>query len=207
VTRRRPLVGHTRANRPPETAIPAASKVRRIKGWVLLVAVVLAGCSRDSSELPRVPASGTLTVTSPAFEDGESIPTVYTCAGAETSPPLDWKGSDGAHELALTMTDPDASFTHWVAWGLPGSVTGVEQGRLPAGATEGTNDFGDASYGGPCPPEGDDPHHYVFTIYALDSDATAGLDSDAGIDELLGEIACCTIAKGSLTGLFARPAA
>ena len=150
-------------------------------------------------------ATGALTVTSPAFHDGGSIPAVYTCAGEETSPPLDWSGGRGAREFALTMRDPDASFTHWVAWGLPGSTTGIEQGRLPAGATEGTNDFGDHSYGGPCPPEGDDPHRYVFTIYALDSNAAAGLGSDAGIAELLSKLSCCTIAKGSLTGLFARP--
>jgi Raf kinase inhibitor-like YbhB/YbcL family protein len=38
---------------------------------------------------------------------------------------------------------------------------------LPAGALQGRTDFGTTGYGGPCPPAGDKPHRYIFTLYAL----------------------------------------
>ena len=49
----------------------------------------------------------------------------------------------------------------------------LEWKNLPAGAT-GVN----GNYGGPCPPEGDKPHRYVFKLYALavdDVQAAAGI--------------------------------
>ena len=42
--------------------------------------------------------------------------------------------------------------------------------RLPAGALETRTDFGAPGYGGPCPPAGDQPHRYIFTIHALSVD-------------------------------------
>ena len=41
--------------------------------------------------------------------------------------------------------------------------------RLPSGARQGVNDFGNLGYGGPCPPPGP-RHRYVFRLYALDAD-------------------------------------
>ena len=78
----------------------------------------------------------------------------------------------------MTLYDPDAptgsGWWHWVMYDIPSSVN-----KLPAGAgdptkgwmpgvTVGTTDFGTKGYGGPCPPQGDPPHHYVFTVHALD---------------------------------------
>jgi hypothetical protein len=31
-------------------------------------------------------------------------------------------------------------------------------------------DFGAPGYGGPCPPEGDHPHRYLFTVFAVKAD-------------------------------------
>lgn len=154
----------------------------------------------------RAPES--LSVTSPAFEDGSTIPVVYTCDGAETSPPLEWKGGPDATEYAVTAIDPDApggDFAHWAVWKIPSSAAGVGEGELPEGAIEGTNDFGETGYSGPCPPEGDDAHNYVFTVYALESGVTGELEPADGAGDLLEAISCCTTAKGTLTGTYRRP--
>jgi Raf kinase inhibitor-like YbhB/YbcL family protein len=86
----------------------------------------------------------TITLRSPAFADGDTIPGVYTCDGDDVSPPLEWSGvpSDAA-ELAVVVEDPDApggTFVHWVLWGLDAGQPGLGQGQAPAGAREGRND-------------------------------------------------------------------
>ena len=63
-----------------------------------------------------------------------------------------------------------------MVYNIPGSVTQLPQGagnpggKLPAGAAQGRNDYGVVGYGGPAPPPGDQPHHYVFMLYALKTD-------------------------------------
>jgi Raf kinase inhibitor-like YbhB/YbcL family protein len=110
-------------------------------------------------------------LTSGAFEEGASIPARYTCDGDNASPPLNWTGAPPeAVSLSLILDDPDAGgFVHWVAYNLDASASG----SLPAGVAEspdgpaqGTNSFGQAGYGGPCPPSGE--HRYVFRLLALD---------------------------------------
>jgi hypothetical protein len=119
--------------------------------------------------------------TSVSFPPSESIPREYTCEGEDVSPSLEWTDvPDGTERLVLLVDDPDApgqTFTHWVLFNLPGDPT-----RLPRGVDvsaefsgqqpppqEGTNDFGDVGYGGPCPPPGDGAHRYSFRLYALDT--------------------------------------
>jgi hypothetical protein len=86
--------------------------------------------------------------------------------------------------------------------GIPPPRPGLRQGEVPAGAREGENSFGDSGYGGPCPPEGDPPHRYVFTLYAVTS--TPELASGASLEQLRAAIAETAIARGRLTGRFAR---
>src|SRR5262245_37059174 len=110
-------------------------------------------------------------LTSPAFSEGDTLDVRFTCDGEDLSPPLAWSDvPDGSSELRLSVTDPDApsgTFTHWLVTGIDPSAPGVGQGAVPEGGAEQENSFGNASYGGPCPPKGTD-HRYVFTIEALD---------------------------------------
>jgi Raf kinase inhibitor-like YbhB/YbcL family protein len=117
-----------------------------------------------------------LELTSPAFNDGGTIPTKFTCDGADLSPPLAWSGvPEGAKSLALICDDPDApmgTWVHWVLYGLPTGATSLPEGVPTEAAAkgfgvQGRNDFKRTGYGGPCPPPGK-LHRYFFKLYALD---------------------------------------
>jgi Raf kinase inhibitor-like YbhB/YbcL family protein len=111
-------------------------------------------------------------IQSSAFSEGETLTVSFTCDGDNISPPLSWSEVPaGARELRLSLRDPDAprgTFTHWLVSGIDPTPSDVTTGMVPAGGTEETNSFGKEAYGGPCPPPGDDPHRYVFTVEALD---------------------------------------
>jgi Raf kinase inhibitor-like YbhB/YbcL family protein len=120
-----------------------------------------------------------LTLTSTAFTAGGSIPSKYTCDGANVSPPLSWAGLPPATKsLALIVDDPDApdpaapqtTWVHWVVYDIPPDVPGLPeaagQQARPGGARVGLNDWKKAGYGGPCPPIG--RHRYFYKLYALD---------------------------------------
>jgi Raf kinase inhibitor-like YbhB/YbcL family protein len=106
----------------------------------------------------------------------------FGCSGGNLSLPLEWKDVPaGAKSLALTMYDPDAptgsGFWHWLVVNMPPSTTGLAEGvgeagnaKLPAGAVQARNDASTAAYFGPCPPQGDAPHHYHITIFAVKVD-------------------------------------
>ena len=91
---------------------------------------------------------------------------------------------------------------HWTVYAIPPTTTGAEEGKPPADSTEGENSFGKTGYGGPCPPEGSDPHHYSFSLYALRS--TPDLEQGAKPDEVRKQIADHAIARGTLVGTFKR---
>lgn len=112
-------------------------------------------------------------VTSPAFEEGASIPVCHTADGANVSPPL--RIQQGMMVLttqsrALIMDDPDAPggpWTHWLIWNIPLTAHEIAENRLPEGAVTGINDFQKKGYSGPAPPSG--VHRYFFRVYALDT--------------------------------------
>jgi Raf kinase inhibitor-like YbhB/YbcL family protein len=116
-------------------------------------------------------------ITSPAFHQNDSIPTVYTCEGRNLSPPLGWSGvPQNAKSLVLIVDDPDApdpaapnrTWVHWVVYDIPPDALGLKEAvkTLPRGAHAGLNDSGELGYGGPCPPIG--RHRYFHKLYALD---------------------------------------
>jgi hypothetical protein len=164
------------------------------------------GCGDQTVEGPPPEAPATIRVTSTAFAEGEAIPREYTCDGDDVSPPLEWDGVPAdARALALVVEDPDApggTFVHWTLLDLPAGSSGLGSGERPAGASEAKSSFGDRGYGGPCPPEGDAPHRYVFLVYALDSALRLG--GDASPADARAAIGRHAIARGSLTGRFGR---
>jgi Raf kinase inhibitor-like YbhB/YbcL family protein len=106
----------------------------------------------------------------------------FGCEGGNVSPALTWKNAPpGTKSFAVTVYDPDAptgsGWWHWVVFNIPAKVTKLplgagnpEGGQTPHGAVQSKTDFGKPGYGGPCPPRGDKPHRYVFTVYALKVD-------------------------------------
>jgi len=122
----------------------------------------------------------TMNLTSPAFKNNGSIPSVYTCDGKDISPALDWSGvPKNAKSLVLIVDDPDApdpaapkmTWVHWVLYNLPATATGlaeaISDSALPSGTLQGLNDWKRTGYGGPCPPIG--RHRYYHKLYALDT--------------------------------------
>lgn len=108
----------------------------------------------------------------------------FGCDGGNTSPLLAWKDAPkGTKSFALTVYDPDAptgsGWWHWIVYDIPASSNGLLAGvsgaadakvKLPAGAKQGRNDYGLRDFGGACPPVGDKPHRYIFTVHALKVD-------------------------------------
>jgi len=141
--------------------------------------------------------AGTFELTSPDIAEGKKIDMKHVydsfgCTGANLSPELHWSEPPaGTKSFAILAHDPDAptggaGFWHWL-------VVDIHQLE---------NDFGDKSYGGPCPPPGA-PHRYVFTVYALKidklGDAAHGRTAIAGFT-----INHNALATASITGLFGR---
>lgn len=147
---------------------------------------------------------GDISIESTAFEFEGAIPERYGLDEGNVSPPLTWDVTvAGAAELVLLVDDPDAPgedpFVHWMVAGLDPGSTGIEEGKVPAGAVEGETDFGDVGYGGPAPPGGE-THRYVFKLIALD--APSGLEEGFSRDDLEGVLDERFLVSAEYAGLF-----
>lgn len=141
-------------------------------------------------------------ISSPAFEDGEMIPSVYTCDADNMNPPLEISDiPEGTKSLALIMEDPDSpgeAFIHWLMWNIPPETHNIEENDWLDGAEQGINDGGELGYMGPCPVEG--AHHYHFKLYALDK--KLDLAGDITKFELEAEIEKSLIEETQLVGIY-----
>ena len=146
---------------------------------------------------------------STAFDAGGAIPKRHTGEGEDVSPEMKWSGlPDGTRSLALICHDPDAplvspgtyGFVHWVLYGIPASADGLPEGV--SDHVQGVNNFGNAGYGGPMPPEGHGAHHYFFWLLALDCEP----DLEAGLTmwQLLDRIEPSVIGMNRLVGTYSR---
>lgn len=181
-------------------------------------ATTLAGCASGTEETPTPteepenPALGDLEqvgglqLTSPAFEDGGTIPEVYGRDAENVNPPLAVESvPGGAESLTLILDDPDAVdpagkvWLHWLVWNVPPSRTEISEGWEPTAAVEGLNDFGERGYGGPDPPDGE--HTYRFKLYALD--ATLHVAESAGKRDVGQAMQDNRLAQTQLTGTYA----
>jgi len=163
------------------------------------------------------------TVNSNSFKDGDylakehilSADFGFGCAGGNQSPHLNWSDAPaGTKSFAVTCYDPDAptgsGFWHWLVVNIPPSVTELaldagnpKSGNLPKGALQTRTDYGVPGYGGPCPPQGDHPHRYLFTVFAVGIDKLdVKADTSAAIVGF--NLHFNTLAKAAIMGLFKR---
>ena len=164
-----------------------------------------------------------LTLLSDSFKDGDYLDSRHIlseaygfgCAGGNVSPHLAWSGAPaGTKSFALTCFDPDAptgsGFWHWLVVNIPAGATelalgagAADGGLLPAGALQTRTDFGVPGYGGPCPPQGDHPHRYLFTLFAVKEDSLP-VNADTMPAVVGFMLNFNTLAKASLMGLYKR---
>ncbi|MCC9600409.1 YbhB/YbcL family Raf kinase inhibitor-like protein [Stieleria sp. JC731] len=158
-----------------------------------------------------------LTISSPAFFNGATLPEKYTVEGANVSPPLRWRGlPEGTQELAIVCEDPDASSkedsVHWLVYKIPPDLAELPE-HLPRESTtdmpirilqgqHSTTGGPKMGYCGPTPPAQKEVHHYRFKLYAL----SKKLDLDPGADRIALEKAMQgkVLAESELIGTYQR---
>lgn len=152
----------------------------------------------------------TIQLISPAFNDGDTIPKIYTCDADNVSPALSWSGiPKETKSIALIVDDPDApvgTFVHWVIYDIPPARLDLPQGIDKTGTvtdigTQGNNDFRKLGYGGPCPPKGP-AHRYLFKLYALDT--KLNLKPGATKAEVEKAMRGHILSQGQLIGKYSR---
>jgi len=174
-------------------------------------------------------AAGIFTLKSATFQDGKTMPRKSAnsranapnnpnCIGENVSPQLSWTNvPEGTKSFILLVNDPQsgggAGFSHFVAYGIPASVTGFAEGELSKPSDKyvgGKTGFGMEIFNGPCPAPNTSPHHFVFVLIATDfepKDLPAGLTRDEVLAKLItpGQPPAHTKGTTSLVGLFVNP--
>lgn len=170
--------------------------------------------------LPSVGLAGGFQLASPTIKNKatvghEHVFNGFGCTGGNVSPELTWSNPPkNTKSFAVTVYDPDAptgsGWWHWLIFNIPPGVTSLPAGAgksdgnaVPQGAIQSMTDFGQPGYGGPCPPPGDKPHRYIFTVFALKEDLLPLKPEASGamVGYFLNQHA---IAKASFTGLYGR---
>jgi len=137
----------------------------------------------------------------------------FGCSGGNVSPALSWSDVPaGTKSFAITVYDPDAptgsGWWHWTAYDLPAALRSLPAGAgkvvaLPGVAKQGRNDFGSHDFGGACPPQGDKPHRYIFTVFALKVDKLE-VPADASAALIGYMLNANKVATASITAGFGR---
>lgn len=180
---------------------------RIVLGVVLSVAAAASQAGGFKLSSPEIKANGHIPA---SFEFNG-----FGCSGENRSPALHWSGAPKATKsYAVTVYDPDAptgsGWWHWMVIDIPADAQGLAAGagelgggKLPAGAVQNRIDYGVAAWGGTCPPKGDKPHRYIFTVYALKTDKL-GVPADATAALTGFMIHANTLAKASFTARYGR---
>lgn len=198
--------------------------MRFLAAFLRPVAVVLFVCACSGPQIPTA-ATDTLltmnrkaappfTVSSTTFKNNHSVPAsmVYDhagCSGSNQSPQLSWTGSPKkTKSFAVLTLDTTAIFWHWGMYNVLPTTTSLPQNAGTKKSKYGIEVLNDWSiylgksnrgYDGPCPPSGK-PHHYVFTVYALDT--TLNLPRSAHVENLDLAIRGHILGAASITGLY-----
>ena len=123
---------------------------------------------------------------------------------------------------------PRVDFFHWVLIDLPATINSIAEGEFSSnvtprgkpgpqslhGSRQGVNNYtewfaddhdmrGDYyGYDGPCPPWNDEIiHHYIFTVYALDTERLS-LDGKFGGPDVRAALQGHILAEASLSGTY-----
>ena len=185
---------------------------------VILTSVLLASCASMDGGTPVPP--GAFRLTSPGRADNAILERKNAgnnkanpnCIGDNVSPPLQWfNAPEKTRSFAILMHD-QAGFSglgvqHWVAYGIPASVTSLAEGEGSPPSpkvTGGSNAFKQPLYFGPCTPKGNAPQHYVFTLIATDLEPGA-LKPGLTRDELFAQIKGHNLRAASLVLRFVNP--
>lgn len=164
--------------------------------------------------------AGEFQLTSPTLQPNGALPTQHVlngfgCTGGNLSPQLSWQQEPaGTKSFALTVYDPDAptgsGWWHWLVFNIPADVHSLPEDSgnpnknlLPKQAIQARTDFGAPGYGGACPPTGDSPHHYHFTLWALDIDQLP-LSADSSGAMLGFNLRQHALGKAELTVTYGR---
>jgi Raf kinase inhibitor-like YbhB/YbcL family protein len=161
-------------------------------------------------------------LSSPDIQNGQPLSKTeefsgFGCSGANRAPALNWRNAPaGTRSFAITLYDPDAptgsGWWHWLAFNLPASTSALASAAgqakgpgLPTGSVQSLTDYGVPGFGGACPPPGDKPHRYIFTVHAL---SVAKLDLDASaMPALVGYMLNAnSLGTATLTATYGRPA-
>jgi Raf kinase inhibitor-like YbhB/YbcL family protein len=171
------------------------------------------GSVADGGADALVDGAAGIVVTSPGFAEGQSIPAVYTCAGADTSPEIDWTaGPSAALSYAVVVSDLTATANiHWVVWDLPPgtrslpamlpgdptltSPVSAMQVDLRTNPEAGTTMNG---YFGPCPRGA--LHSYEFAVHAMDVATLPGVTTTSRSADVKTVVLAHSLAHGTLDG-------
>jgi hypothetical protein len=160
------------------------------------------------------------TLSGPTVKEGATLTLdqVYKgfgCSGKNISPALSWSGApEGTKSFAVTVYDPDAptgsGWWHWLIYNIPANVNALAEnagnpksGKAPKGSVQALTDFGSAGFGGACPPVGDKPHRYIFTVFALKTDKLS-LPKAASAAMVGYNLNGNSLAKASFTAMYGR---
>jgi len=200
--------------------------MKKIIYWVIGLTFILFFYNSNYQNCSAMEGGKKFQITSPAFMEGNMIPSKFTCDvhdispslewfdmytydGQDISPSLEWKDIPvGTKSFALINDDPDASGTtwdHWVVYNIPLNITSLDENVKPEkefknGMRQGTNTWGKIGYGGPCPPGG--THRYFFKLYALDT--MLDLRSEATKAQLLEAMKGHVLAEAQLMGKYKK---
>lgn len=157
----------------------------------------------------------TITVTSPAFQDGGLIPIRYTAEAENVSPCIEWKGiPSGTVSIVIITEDRDIpmpqiplfTWVHWIVYNIPPDTLSISEAvlvseTLEGGGQQGFTSYRKHGYSGPLPVSG--VHKYYFTVYAVDIKVNLE-PRKATKKRILKKIDGHILAKGVLMGRYRR---
>ena len=185
---------------------------------IILTSALLASCATMDGGTPVPP--GAFRLSSPTYADNTVLERKHAgnlkanpnCIGDNVSPALQWVNAPAkTRSFAIIMDDQAGraglGVSHWVAYGIPASVTSFAEGETSAPSpkfTGGTNTLKQTLYFGPCTPKGNAPQHYVLTLVATDLEPGA-LKPGLTREDLLAQIKGHNLAAASLVLRFVNP--